>query len=89
MTETVAFHLAARLERDLQSVQAFAHAIAMLVDNMDDVPRALAIQDCAWQIIDRVKAAEGQRERLVRLLHPAPELAAAAVPIRQRSRSNG
>jgi hypothetical protein len=80
MTETVAFHLAAHLERDLQSAEAFAQAIAMLVDNMDDVPRALAIQACAWQIIDRIEAAEGQRERLVRLLHPAPELAAAAMP---------
>jgi hypothetical protein len=84
MTETVAFHLASRLEHDLQKAQAHAHATAPLAENMDDVPRALAIQACAWQIIDRVKAAEGQRERMVRLLHPAPELVAAAVPIRQR-----
>jgi hypothetical protein len=82
MTEPVAFHLAARLEHDLQKAQA--HATAPLAENMDDVPRALAIQACAWQIIDRVKAAEGQRERMVRLLHPAPELVAPAVPIRQR-----
>jgi hypothetical protein len=75
---------AAGIDRDVGlSAEACAHAIAMLVENMDDAPRALAIQVCAWQIIDRVEAAEGQRERLVRLLHPAPELAAAALPIRQ------
>jgi hypothetical protein len=44
MTETVAFHLAAGLEHDLQKAQANAHATAPLAENMDDVPRALAMQ---------------------------------------------
>jgi hypothetical protein len=70
MTETVAFRLANRLKCDLQSAQTLAHATALLAENMDDVPRALAIQACAQRISDRIKAAEDERIRLVRLLDP-------------------
>jgi hypothetical protein len=47
MTETVAFRLANQLKRDLQSAQAIAHAAALRAENMDDVPRALAIHACS------------------------------------------
>jgi hypothetical protein len=74
MTGTVACRLANRLKRDLQSAQAIAHATALLAENMDDRPRALTIQACAQRISDRVKAAEDERMKLVRLLDPPARL---------------
>jgi hypothetical protein len=74
MTDTVASRLANQLKRALQRAQAIAHATALLAENMDDRPRALAIQACARRVSDRVKAAEDERMKLVRLLDPPARL---------------
>jgi hypothetical protein len=79
MTDTKALHIVADMEDDLKVVHDVAIAIARLTEVMhDDQQLAASFNHLTGEVVDATKEIEEQRQRIFKLLHPAPELAPLA-----------